>query len=193
MGQILLALSLIFAILLSDRLVGSPQDDAVPGKVGFIDLSKVLNTHKGLREVEQQVNEFLKNGEAEVAKARDEIEKLKDSIMLYTQFSKEYVEQENEIETQELALKHLQKSIVLERDAKVGQALRQAYSDIEKAVAEYADAQQLAGVISFSPDIDQLKTDRPEDILKWVSMVDTVWHDDRLDISDAVITIINGK
>ena len=143
--------------------------------------------------MELQITEFLKSGEAEVIGAREEIEKLKDAIMLYTEFSKEYVEQENKIESRELALKHLQKALLLERDAKVGRALRQAYSDIEKAVAEYARVQQLSAVMSYTPAIDQLKTDRPEDILKWVSMVDTVWHDDRLDISDAVITIINGN
>ena len=192
LGHVLLALALVFAIIFSDRLVGSAQDEAA-GTVGFIDLSKVLNSHDGLREVESQINELLKSGETEVAKAQEGINQLKDALMVYTPFSKEYIEQENKIELRDLELKQMKKALVMERDVKVGQALKQAYSDIERAVEEYARMNGFSAVLSFPPGIDQLNTDRPEDILKWVSMVDSVWHDDRLDISDAIITIVNGS
>ena len=41
--------------------------------------------------------------------------------------------------------------------------------------------------------VDRVKTNDPGDILKWLSEADVVWANDALDITGAVITIVNGS
>ena len=103
------------------------------------------------------------------------------------------MEGQSAIELKELQAKQSEREIIRERDILLGQAFRTAYGDIERAVEEYARSRGLKAVLSTNLRIDEVQTSRPDDLLKWVSMVDVVWHDDRLDISDAIITIINGS
>jgi hypothetical protein len=191
----LLLLVVLLGACLAGQLAGEPGNDENAGarKVAFLNLSTVLSAHKGLLKSEQEINEFLKNGELEVNAAEDEIRKLESELMVYAEGSAEYQDGMNKVELKQLALKQRKRTLILERDTTVSRNLKQAYLDIEEAVHEYAVANSLDAVFSFTPGIEGLKTNRPEDILKWVSMVEVVWHDDRLDISDAIINIINGS
>jgi Skp family chaperone for outer membrane proteins len=191
----LLLLVALVGACLAGQLMGGPgaEDETGARKIAFLDLSKVLSAHKGLLKSEQEINDFLKNGELEVNASEEEIRKLESELMVYSEGSTEYQEGMNTVELKQLALKQRKRALILERDVTVSKNLKQAYQDIENAVMEYSAMHELDGVFSFTQGIEGLKTNRPEDILKWVSMVEVVWHDDRLDISDAIITIINGS
>jgi Skp family chaperone for outer membrane proteins len=195
-GSLLLTAALLLGIGLSSTLIGGtagPQDGTGANEVGFISLSKVLNAHKGLMAAEQQINEFRKKGLEELTRIKEEIEKLKSEMAIFSRESKEYMDAQSAIERKELQAKQKERDLLRERDDMLGQAFRNAYADIERAVQDYAREQGLKGVFSSNLSINEVQTSRPDDLLKWVSMVDVVWHDDRLDISNAIITIINGS
>ena len=194
-GPLLLAAALLIAVALSSSLIGGttgPQQKPA-GEMAFISLSKVINAHKGLMAAEKEISEFTKKGGTDLKRLKEEIESLKNEISIFSPNSKEYVDGQSAIEMKELQAKQAERDILRERDILLGQAFRKAYGDIERAVEEYSRARGLKAVLSTNLRIDEVQTSRPDDLLKWVSMVDVVWHDDRLDISDAIITIINGS
>ena len=194
-GSLLLTAALLFAVALSSSLVGGTAGPQVnpAGETAFISLSKVINAHKGLMGAEKEIGDFTKKGGADLTMLKQEIETLKNEISIFSPNSKEHMEGQSTIEMKELQAKQTEREILRERDILLGQAFRKAYGDIERAVEEYSRVRGLKAVLSTNLRIDEVQTSRPDDLLKWVSMVDVVWHDDRLDISDAIITIINGS
>lgn len=194
-ANLLFGAFLLLALCFTGLGVGGPGADETSGSraIAFIDLSKVLSAHKGLLQVEMEINELLKNGEAELARTEEEMKKIEGELMVYSTESTEYLEGKNETERLELALNQKKRALIMERDSRLSEHLKKAYDEIEKAVAEYARAQGLEAVFASTQNIDQVNTNRPEEILKWVSMVEAIWHDERLDISDAIITILNGS
>lgn len=163
------------------------------GSIAFLDLSKVINSNKKLLAAKQEINEFLKRGEAELKTLQQEMEELANGLMVYSQESPEYIEGQNELERKELGLKQQKRTLLIESDDRMGLSIKQAYQEIEKAVAEYAEVHDLDAVFTYKQGIEELQSNRYEDIMSWMSMVEVVWKQDRLDITDAIITIVNGN
>ena len=192
-GNLVAVAAVLCALLLADTLRGGTgAEEDVRARTAFIDVNKVLSAHKGLRAVEEKIAQLQKAGQEELNGLKDEIDNLKNEISLFKPDSKEYWQGKCDLDRKQLAAKQREQEIILERDRMFTEALRQAYKDIEAAVRKYAKEKQLEAVFAGNVALDQLDTRRPEELLRWLSTVDVVWHDDRLDISDAVINIMNG-
>lgn len=194
-GYLILLAALLFAASFSTGLIGntSPQEGEKAYTFACINLPTVLYSHKGLAAAETEITEFLKNGEEELNRAKKELQNLKSQSIVYSEGSEEARKLNNDVELKELSIKQTQRDILLERDARYTKALMDAYKDIEKAVGQYAKERGLMAVFDTSPGVEEMQSKRPEDLFRWFSQVNVVWSDDQLDISDAIITIINGS
>ena len=194
-GNILIAAALFIVLLFSSTLIGETggEEGSAAVEFAFINLSKVLSAHKGLLNVEEEVKGWVAESEKELARDQEAIDNLKNEIEMYSKSSEEYQKRGNEIEKMDLALTQKRRSFIMTRDDKLSRALKEAYQDIERAVRDYAPAKGIKAVLPRGGDIAAIKTNRPDDVLKWISLVEVVWSDDHLDISDAIITIVNGS
>lgn len=194
-GYLFLVAALLIAASFSTGLIGNtpPQDGDDTYTFACINLSKVLYSHKGLAATEAEITEFLKNGEEELNRAQKELQNLRSQSIVYSEGSEEARKLKNDVELKELSIKQHQRDILLERDARSTGALVEAYKDIEKAVREYAKERGLKAVFDTSRRIEEMQSKRPEDFFRWFQAVNVAWSDDQLDISDAIITIINGS
>ncbi len=186
---------LVVAVVFSNSLIGETgaSGKMTGEKIATIDISRILSSSKKLKSAEDEIKEFLKNGEEDLALFEKEIMDLKNEMIGYAVESREYQNGKNAIEQKELVFEQKKRNLVRECDSRSSRALKQVYADLEQAVEAYSREHGIELVMTCSVGIDRLRSERPNDFLNWVSLVHVVWNDDHLDISDAVITIINGS
>ena len=87
----------------------------------------------------------------------------------------------------------MKRRTILERNDRMSLAMKSAYSKIREGISQYAAEKGIKAVYTLKVSLDDFDAAHPDDWLQWGTLVNVFWHDDRLDISDAIITIINGS
>jgi len=190
----LICLPFILALCLANQLVGQINpSEAANKRFAFIDLSKVLRNHEEIRQLQRDFNVLRDRIEAEIDLELKEIENLKEEIMVFAPNSDEFLQKTDEIERKELGINQKKRTIVVKHNNNLIEQLKDSYKAIEKAVKEYAATHGIKSVFTYSYNIDLVDFERAEDVLEWFSTVDVVCHDGDNDITDAVISIVNGS
>ena len=194
-GFVIIFVALAGAAFFSFGWTGGTQAEEGTGSKNFalINLSKVFNAHKGLAAADSEMNQFLRESEEELNREQKEFENLNNQLMVYSKGSEEHRKLSNEIKLKELTINLKKHDIVYERDVRMSQAMKKVVADVHKAVREYSREKGFTAVFVTSPGIDEVKSNRPEDVFQWLNLVNVFWSDDQLDISNAIITIINGS
>jgi len=170
---------------------GSPQAQAQ--KIAYVDVSRVLSTHRGLAAEQEELELSARDSQTILDGRREELEKLRAELMVYSRGSKEYVAKEFEIERKKLEFELQGRQMQYELDQRKADALLKACTEIEKALIRYSKEFGIDVILSAPFSVSKVRTNDPNDILKWLSDVDVVWADDALDITEVVITIVNGS
>jgi len=193
--SILFASALFFAASLAGGLVGQsdPGADVNTGGIAVINMDKVLNEYAGYRSAKEEVLVVFKESQQKVADFAKEMDKMANELMIYSPNSREYLGLRNKIDLKKLEFKQLKQQLIMQNDDLDSQALIDAYGVITKAIGDYSSRKGLKCILSNNLNKDQFKNARYNEITNMIYLTTVVWSDDQLDISDAIITIINGS
>ncbi len=172
---------------------GQAPEPPSTAKIACLDIMKVLNEHNGLKEENDKLKQLAldKQGDLDVMKA--EIDKILDEMSMYARGSVEYTAREYEVERKKLHLEQQMKLMQRQLSSTRDDAVKAAILDVEKAIDAYSRANGIDVVITTPYSVEDLKKSDPGQIVKWLDTVHVLWCHDSLDISDAVITIVNGS
>jgi len=170
---------------------GAPQQGVAA--VAVIDLSRTLSDHKGLADQQAALEQKARTSQETLDSMRAELEQLRGELFVYTRGSKEYRSKDFEIERKKLSFEQKGRELQFALEAEKAAILKAACLEVEKTASRYANDNGLDLVLSAPFSVSQVQTNDPNDLLKWLTEVNVIWANDALDITDAVITIVNGS
>ncbi len=195
MSRLIAVLIIIAAVMTAGFVELSKCGGEAPGlrrgAIGVVDLSRVLREHKGVAASLSGLEQNARKSQEELDGLKTEIEQLSMELVVYAKGSPEYVKKEFELERKSLAFKQRGYELQYALDSSKAEVLGSACRGIRDAVAAYAEQHGLDAVQAIPADIPDLRSD-PLGVLKWIDGTGLIWCNDELDITDAVITIVNG-
>ena len=167
------------------------QDTPLPTKIGYVDLTRVFDGYDLRAEIEKRINEKGEAVDKAVQAGKEEIEKAEDAIALLNPRSEEYAAKDREIAMMRYMLKWDQESQFKRLEVEARQEKAMLYKKISTQIQTYCESNGFAGVHLYVPvpeDLEDLK-----DLNLITSTRTVLWHDERLDLTDAIIEALNGK
>lgn len=193
LNTLLLCTALVSAGAAGLMMGGQAPERASSPKIVTINIMKVLNSHKGLAAKNDEVKQMAIEKQAEIDVMKGEIDKLLDEMSMYARGSHEYVTRDYEVERRRLAFEQNMKLMQRDLSREQNEAVKAAIIDVENAIAAYSAENGIEVVLTTPYSIEELKESDPSRIVKWLDAVHVLWSHDALDISDTVITIVNGS
>ncbi|MHC4941590.1 MAG: OmpH family outer membrane protein [Planctomycetota bacterium] len=192
-GSLFIIAGLIPAFCLMSALGGGQDSkDAVKKNIAYLDFSKAVTSHKGFQKVYKEWEETLKEAELKFSKVEEEVKQIETEIMVYSESSKEYQKARDKMERKQLFMQQEKRALYIDRSLQLNQELRKAYDRVMEKVNEYALTRDLDAVLSLTHDVKDLKPDQPDDFMKWIAAIDVVWYEKDLDITEAIIDLVNS-
>lgn len=185
-------LLVIFALVaLAALLTNAVAQPAAPagGRVAFCDLVLVFNTYQRAIDMTTELNERRKAIEAENNKRTKAIEAINMELQNYKKGSQQYEKTLNEVQRQSIELEaylRFQEQLALREHRSLTEEM---YNEIIAAVAKAA-TQQGASVV-LQREQEQLNTDDTKVMLQQIYNRKVLYFDERLDITDAILTSLN--
>lgn len=167
------------------------QEKPLPNQVAYVDVGKVFENYRKREQVEDRINDEAEALEKRFKDRKGAIDEAEDAIALLNPRSEEYAVKDREIGTMRFQLKWDQEheSARLQDRARREKAL--LYKEITLEIAAYGEEHGLAAVHLFVPVTDEIENLRD---LNLVTSTRTVlWHDDRLDVTDALVEQLNAQ
>lgn len=161
--------------------------------IGIVDFSRILNEHKGLAADQSELEQQARQSQEKLDRLLSEIKQMNDGLVVYNQGSKEHTMKKQEIERKRLEFE--QQGYLLQTDLELSKAkiLQEVVAEIEGTVGRYAEDKGLEVVLAAPFSITNINAKEPKDVLQWLNEADVVWNNDALDITDAILTIVNGS
>ncbi len=191
--NVLLLIAVLLVAGLAGAGFGSNPAPAAAGYAATIDLQRVLAAYKGLAGQQEEVELMARGSQERLDTLQSELDQLRGQMMVYAKGSKEHLDKTWEIERKKLEIEQMAQELRYALDKRKAEILQGALADIEEKVGKYAFEHGIDMVTATPFPVSKVKTANPQDILKWLGEVDIVWSNDALDITDAVITIVNGS
>jgi Skp family chaperone for outer membrane proteins len=193
-GNLSLITGMLLAFCLMSALDGG-QDarNSERKNIAYLDFSKAVTSHNGFKQLYKKWEETLKEAELRFSKVEEEVKQIETEIMVYSESSKEYQKARDEMERKTLFMQQEKRALYIDRTLQLNQELRKAYDRVMDKVNEYALTRDLDAVLSLTHDVEDLKPDQPDDFLKWIAATDVVWYEKDLDITEAVIDLVNSQ
>lgn len=187
---------LMCAALLAAGFAGAGFGGPVPVRAGLsaiVDFSRVLSEHQGMDARQSELEKLARESQDKLDGLRQELDQLRGELMVYAKGSKEAFEKEAALERKKLEFEISGNRLQFELDSRKAEILQNACAEVEEAVGKYCREHGIDMVYAAPYSVRKVKSSVPTDYLKWLSEVDVVWADDSLDITDAIITIVNGS
>ncbi len=171
------------------RPVAQPSSGPPPTHVAVIDVGYVFKNHTGFKASMEKMKDEVLAAENSLKAERDRINGLMEQLKSYAVGTPEYRKFEGDVAKAQgdfQVTAQLQKKDFMDREAQV---YMQVYSQIEKAVAQFARENSIAVVHRFDGDpVDGGDRNR---ILGNITKP-IVFHDPQIDITPDVLRMLNG-
>ena len=189
----LLLAGLAAGLILSTALyvAAAPGNPPAPARVGIVDFAKLLQNYARMKDSEKMMAD-TQNRIRDEAKARiADIEKLKTTLTMRTPGSEAYAATEKDITSKSTEFemwKQAKAREVLERERGV---IRDIYTDVEKASAEYARANGYSLILK--EDKIDLSSPSVRDLDFRVTLKNVLFASEEMDLTDAVTALVNQR
>jgi len=152
----------------------SGQAAADNGKLGFVDIQKVLNTSNAGKDAKEQLTAKVRKYQDEINRKQEEMKKLKDALEKQGAVLSESAKSAKEKEYQQILkdLQRLQKDAQEDLQSKDEELTRKILGDIEKIVQDYGRKNGYAFIF--------IRND---------SMI---FADDKIDLTDQILALLNA-
>jgi|GEM_PF-2672175 len=172
--------------------IGQPRPESA-GLSATVDFSRVLSEHQGMDANQAELEKIARESQDKLDGMRQELDQLRGELMVYAKGSREAFEKEAALERKKLEFDISGNRLQFELDSRKAEILKAACAEVEDAVGKYCREHGIDVVHAAPFSVQKVKSNDPTDFLKWLSEVDVVWADESLDITDAIITIVNGS
>ncbi len=172
-------------------VAAAPGGPPAPARVGIVDFGKLLQNYIRMKDSEKTMTD-VQNRIRDEAKARmTAVDQLKTKLQMHTPGSEAYAATEKEITTKSAEFetwKQLKAREVLERERGV---IREVYTDVEKAAAEYAKANGFTLILKE----DKLDLSSPSvrELDFRVTLKNVLYASEESDITDALTALVNAR
>ncbi len=186
----------ICAALLAAGFAGAGFGHPAPARTGLsatVDFSRVLSEHQGMDAMQAELETIARESQDKLDGMREALDQLRGELMVYAKGSKDALKKEADLERKKLEFDIAGRNLQFELDNRKAEILQAACGEVEEAVGKYCREHGIDIVFAAPYSVRKVKSSDPTDFLKWLSEVDVVWADDSLDITDAIITIVNGS
>ena len=187
----------LLAIFLSVWAI-SAQDAAAPAapptdesaKIALLDVNKIFKENAPFKRAMEKLKNDADEADKKAKDAQKALTEMTTKFAGMSRGSDEYAEMQKKIVSSQTMLTteiQLQRQDFLKREAKVYHVV---YQEIESDVQKYADQNQISVVIRFMG--DPVDENNPDSILANINKP-VVWHNDKLDITTAIMQMISEK
>jgi outer membrane protein len=144
------------------------------GKLGYVDIQKVLNLSSAGKDAKDQLTVKVKKYQEEISRKQEEMKKLKDVIEKQGQLLSESVKNAKEKEYQQLLkdLQRLQKDAQDDLQAKDEELTRRILTDIEKVVQDYGRKNNYTFIFIRNDGM--------------------IFADEKVDLTDKILALVNS-
>jgi len=171
---------------------GGPAPERA-GLSATVDFSRALSEHQGMDANQAELEKIARESQDKLDGMRQELDQLRGELMVYAKGSREAFNKEAALERKKLEFDIAGRNLQFELESRKAEILKAACAEVEDAVGKYCREHGIDIVYAAPYSVQKVKSSDPTDFLKWLSEVDVVWADDSLDITDAIITIVNGS
>ncbi|MBI4878513.1 MAG: OmpH family outer membrane protein [Planctomycetes bacterium] len=175
------------------RAGAEPQAPAPPGPgIGVVDLFRVMTEARPFAAAQGAIREWIeseKRSNLDVKKG--EINAKEAELEMFARDSEEHRKLKNEIEFAKLRFEHEFERLEAERMRRITAGQRQAFDEASAAVAEYAKSRGIFLVLQQRT--GKLRGELDTDLTSEMYLRDILYSDALLDITDAVIRILDAK
>ena len=183
-----LPLLALFAI--PTGIVGSSAQPAT-SCVATVDMGRLMSEHKEYLEDRKAVDLWQQEMRGMFEKKAADLMQLQEDLMQWEPDSDRYAEGVNDVEMERFHLDLMQKQVAREFDKKIVKSLSGAHQRAVAAVEEYREANGIELVIQHNS--EPVRGRNGEEVVGEILLRSVVAFSPQLDITEAVLTILNDK
>lgn len=192
----LLTLCLGMMLSLSPRVTSAAEGQPAAGQkksVGLIDMAYLFKEYKKFADLRDQLRNDIKASDDKAKQMGEQLQALQKTLKdgTYKEGTPEYQKIEAQLiaqSTQFEAFRKTQQREYLRRESKI---YKDIYMEVVEAVGQYASYYQYDVIIRFSRD-GVGETDNAQELIQNMNR-QVVWHNQGIDITDAVLKYLNSK
>lgn len=179
---------IVVCVFLAGAATLHAQDDGKKAEVQVpcvvvIDIERALHEHVRLRKTLIELNEVESEFETEIQMARQKIETLREEVAQHSTGSPEYLKQEERVVKAEAELAHRIELQNLRAARDRALAYHDAYTEIQRRVAEFAGKHRIHLVINY----DSSPIDKGDPAAIMDALKANVVYQESLDITELII------
>ncbi|MCG6157574.1 OmpH family outer membrane protein [Rubinisphaera margarita] len=192
----LLTLCLGMMLSLSPRVTSAAEGQPAAGQkksVGLIDMAYLFKEYKKFADLRDQLRNDIKGSDDKAKQMGEQLQALQKTLKdgTYKEGTPEYQKIEAQLiaqSTQFEAFRKTQQREYLRRESKI---YKDIYMEVVEAVGQYASYYQYDVIIRFSRD-GVGETDNAQELIQNMNR-QVVWHNQGIDITEAVLKYLNSK
>jgi len=181
---------------LSPRVTSAAEGQPAAGQkksVGLIDMAYLFKEYKKFADLRDQLRNDIKASDDKAKQMGEQLQALQKTLKdgTYKEGTPEYQKIEAQLiaqSTQFEAFRKTQQREYLRRESKI---YKDIYMEVVEAVGQYASYYQYDVIIRFSRD-GVGETDNAQELIQNMNR-QVVWHNQGIDITDAVLKYLNSK
>ncbi|HBN74605.1 MAG TPA: outer membrane chaperone Skp [Planctomycetaceae bacterium] len=170
-----------------------PGADQPKRNVGLIDMATLFKDYRKFSDMRDQLRNDIKASDEKAKSMSEQLQALQKTLKdgTYTEGTPEYQKLESQLisqSTQFEAFRKTQQRDFLRRESKI---YKDVYMEVVAAVGQYASYYNYDVIIRFSRDgVDE--TDNAQELIQNMNR-QVIWHNSKIDITDAVLKYLNQK
>lgn len=164
--------------------------DSAPHKIAVVDVARILKDHPGIKAQVEKVEQDLKNYDAQLSTKRDEYKQAVEQLKTFNVGTPEYSNQEEKIAQMESRLRldmNRKRKELVDAEARIYYENYQMIADTVRKIAEH---NRIDLVLRYNG--EEMELEKQESVIRGV-MKDVVYRSDRLDMTDAVMQVLNQR
>ncbi|WP_235935057.1 OmpH family outer membrane protein [Candidatus Laterigemmans baculatus] len=181
---------LLAASVLTPNAAPAQEGSAAPHKIAVVDVARILKDHPGIKAQVQKVETDLKNYDQQLTAQREELKQAVELLKTFNVDSPEYRQQEEKIAQSESQLRlemNRKRKELVDAEARI---YFDNYRLISETVRQIAEYNHIDLVLRYNG--EEMELEKQESVIRGV-MKNIVYRSDRLDMTDAVINVLNQK
>lgn len=183
--------AIAFGLLAASVLpTAASAQDSSPHKIAVVDVARILKDHPGIKAQVEKVEQDLKNYDAQLSSKRDELKQAVEQLKTFNPGTPEYTDHEEKVAQMESRLRldmNRKRKELVDAEARIYFENYQMISDTVQKIAEH---NRIDLVLRYNG--EEMELAKQESVIRGV-MKNIVYRSDRLDMTDAVMQVLNQR
>lgn len=164
--------------------------ESAPHKIAVVDVARILKEHPGIKAQVAEVEQDLKNYDAQLSAKRDELKQAVEKLKTFNVGTPEYSKQEEAVAEMESKLRlemNRKRKELVDAEARI---YFENYQMIADTVQKIAEHNGIDLVLRYNG--EEMELEKQESVIRGV-MKNIVYRSDRLDMTNAVMQVLSQR